>query len=65
MVERYMRGGVQIRKTEAGRILSHAYGMGQERCLRDFEKRAHTVFRMNRSLRSYTDTATGISLVKY
>lgn len=64
MVERYVKNGMVIRKDVAGRMLSSAYMMGQERALREFERRAHQAFRMNRALRSYTDSATGISLVK-
>lgn len=64
MVERYVYCGNFVRKDFAGKILSNAYQMSQERALRDFERRAHTDFRMNKGLRMYTDIVTGISLMK-
>lgn len=65
MVERYVYHGSYVRKDFAGKILSQAYCVSQERALKDFERRAHSAFRVNKCLRMYTDTATGISLVKY
>lgn len=65
MVERYVYRGSFVRKDFAGRVLSSVYRVSQERALRDFERRAHMAFRINRGLRMYTDTATGISLMKY
>ena len=65
MVERYVYRGSFVRKDFAGRVLGSAYMISQERALREFERRAHAAFRINRGLRMYTDTATGISLMKY
>lgn len=65
MAERYVYRGAFVRKDFAGRILSNAYCMSQEKVLKDFERRAHAAFRVNKCIRVYTDIATGISLAKY
>ena len=63
MVERYFRGNVSIRKEEAGRLLSSVYGISASDALRDFERRAHYSFRVERTT-SYLDIPSGVALVK-